>query len=146
MNEYKKQINIRWSDLDPNFHARHSVYYDWGAWMRMSFLAENGLTPLVLIEQKFGPIIFREEALFRKEIHFGEDLSINLKLKKCNANYSRWAMQHEIIKNENTVAAIITVEGAWMDTEKRKLMIPPAGAVALFEHMPRTTDFEWIEK
>lgn len=146
MNEYKKQVNIRWSDLDPNFHVRHSVYYDWGAWMRMCFLTENGLTPQIMIEEKFGPILFREEALFRKEIHFGDDLYINVKIKKCTSNYARWSMVHEIIKNESTVGAIITVDGAWMDTEKRRLMIPPENAVKLFDLIPRTDDFEWIQK
>ena len=27
---YTKPVEIRWSDLDPNFHLRHSVYYDYG--------------------------------------------------------------------------------------------------------------------
>ncbi len=44
MDEFSKLIQIRWSDLDPNFHLRHSVYYDWGAFCRVEFLNEHGLT------------------------------------------------------------------------------------------------------
>jgi acyl-CoA thioester hydrolase len=35
MNQYSKKIDIRWSDIDANFHLRHSVYYDLGAFLRM---------------------------------------------------------------------------------------------------------------
>jgi acyl-CoA thioester hydrolase len=146
MNEYKKEVAIRWSDLDPNFHVRHSVYYDWGAWMRMCFLTEHGLTPQVMTTQQFGPILFREEALFRKEIHFGDQLEINVRIRKCTSNFARWTMVHELTKNGGVTASIITVDGAWIDTIKRRLMIPPENAVKLFELIPRTEDFEWIQK
>ncbi|MFN4150762.1 MAG: acyl-CoA thioesterase, partial [Candidatus Sericytochromatia bacterium] len=67
MNEiFKRQIEIRWSDLDPNFHVRHSVYYDWGAYMRTVLMEKEGLTLKLMQEQNFGPVIFREECLFRK--------------------------------------------------------------------------------
>jgi acyl-CoA thioester hydrolase len=55
-------------------------------------------------------------------------------------------MVHELIKNGEATAAIITVDGAWIDTAKRRLMIPPENAVKLFELIPRTEDFEWIQK
>ena len=60
MQEYSKKIEIRWADLDPNFHVLHSKYYDFGAYCRMSFLTEHGITPAVMIEKNIGPIIFRE--------------------------------------------------------------------------------------
>ena len=65
---FELPLQIRWSDLDPNFHLRHSVYYDWAAMCRMEFLTRNGLTPALMQQMQFGPIIFREEAVFRKEI------------------------------------------------------------------------------
>jgi acyl-CoA thioesterase FadM len=32
---FSKQLSFRWSDLDPNFHVRHSAYYDFGAQHRI---------------------------------------------------------------------------------------------------------------
>ncbi|MBI1782589.1 MAG: thioesterase, partial [Sphingobacteriales bacterium] len=43
--EYSKLVEVRWADLDPNFHVLHSKYYDFGAYIRMSYLTENGITP-----------------------------------------------------------------------------------------------------
>ena len=40
MKDFIKEIQVRWSDLDPNFHLRHSVYYDWGAYCRIEFLEQ----------------------------------------------------------------------------------------------------------
>ena len=146
MTEYKKKVEIRWSDLDPNFHLRHSVYYDWGAFVRMSFLTEHGLTAAVMMQHHMGPILLREEAVFRKEIHFEDSIEINVKISKCTHDIRRWTMVHEIWKNEDKLSAIITVDGAWIDTEKRKLATPPELFRQGFELIPKTENFEWINK
>jgi acyl-CoA thioester hydrolase len=146
MTSYKKRVEIRWSDLDPNFHLRHSVYYDFGAYIRMCFLTENGLGTSVLMQHNLGPILFREECIFKREIHFGDSVSISLALKQCSTTYSRWTMEHEIVKNESILAAIITVDGAWIDTAKRKLTVPSAIVTPTFEKLPRSEDFKWIGK
>jgi len=141
LKEYSKKLEIRWADLDPNFHVLHSKYYDFGAYVRMSFLTEHGLTPVVMIEQHFGLIIFREECVFKKEINFGDDLFMNLMLRRCRPDTSRWTMTHELWKNEKTLAAEITVDGAWMDTKIRKLAIPPEICKSTFDLIPKTEDF-----
>ena len=47
-------LQIRWSGLDPNYHLRHSVYYDWAALCRISFLNEKGLTMPVMQRLRVG--------------------------------------------------------------------------------------------
>jgi len=125
MIDYIKRIEIRWSDLDPNFHLHHSAYYDFGAYSRISFMNEHGLTPQVLSHLHIGPIIFREECVFRKEIKFGDTITINLRVEKAKDDFSRWTMMHEIWKSRDILCAVITLDGAWMDTVKRKLTTPP---------------------
>lgn len=146
MSSYIKTVEVRWSDLDPNFHLRHSVYYDFGAYCRVCFFIDHDLTPAVLTTNHLGPILLREECVFRRELHFGDKVSINLKLMKSNASFSRWTIQHEIIKNENTLSALITVDGAWMDTDKRKIIVPPEFVIPAFEKLPRAADFYWVDK
>lgn len=74
---------------------------------------------------QIGPILFREECVFRKEVRLGDKVTINLEVTKAKKDYSRWTIQHKISKNLDTVAAIITVDGAWLDVVKRKLATPP---------------------
>jgi acyl-CoA thioester hydrolase len=93
----------------------------------------------------FGPIIFREECVFKKEILFGDSITIDLKLIKARKDYSRWSIQHVIQKNDNETAAILTVEGAWINTIERKLTLPPPQAESVFSQMPVAEDFLWLD-
>jgi acyl-CoA thioester hydrolase len=145
MKEFRKEIQVRWSDLDPNFHLRHSVYYDWGAYCRIDFLEQTGLTTEVMHRLHFGPILFREECVFRKEIRLGDKVTINLHIIKAKRDYSRWSIQHTINKNGDTMAAIITVDGAWLDVMKRKLATPPAEVFNTFSQMPVSENFQWLD-
>lgn len=141
MQKYSKKIEIRWADLDPNFHVLHSKYYDFGAYCRMSFLTEHGITTDLMIEKNIGPIIFREECIFKREIKFGDEVEVFLKLSKCNTDASRWSMVHELWMNSKTLAAVITVDGAWIDTKIRKLAIPPQIFRNGFELLQKTENF-----
>ena len=144
MNEYIKEIQIRWSDLDPNFHLRHSVYYDWGAYCRVEFLNQFGLTASVMQQLHIGPILFREECVFRKEVRSGDDVKMNLVLPKSKKDFSRWTIKHNIYKNDDLLCAVITVDGAWINTKERKLASPPEQVFEVFSKMPKTEEFEWI--
>ena len=145
MNEFSRIIQLRWSDLDPNFHIRHSVYYDWGAFVRVEFLNEYGLTSHVMQELKFGPRLFREECIFRKEIRSGDEIRMNLQLHRSKKDFSRWSIQHLITKTDGALCAVLTVDGAWMDVVKRKLSSPPEKVHEVFGRMPKAALFEWLQ-
>lgn len=144
MKEFSRIIQLRWSDLDPNFHVRHSVFYDWGAFCRVEFLNEFGLTSHVMQELKFGPILFREECVFRREIRSGDEIKIDLQLLRSKKDFSRWSIQHQITKADRTLCAVITVDGAWMDVVRRKLSSPPEKVHEVFNKMPKPENFEWL--
>lgn len=145
MENFKKEVQVRWSDLDPNVHLRHSVYYDWGAFCRIAFLDEHTLSAELMQRLQIGPILFREECVFKKEIRLGDKVAINLQILKAKRDFSRWTIQHTVIKNEETIAAILTVDGAWLDTVKRKLATPPAEVFNVFSQMPLSENFQWLD-
>jgi acyl-CoA thioester hydrolase len=141
MNTFQKNIEIRWSDLDPNFHVLHSKYYDFGAYCRMAFMVEHGLTPAYFVKHHFGPIIFREECVFKSEITFGDKVMVSFKMDKVTTDFKKWTLICEIYKNAETLAALITVDGAWMDTVTRKVIIPPENCTHIFHKAPKTETF-----
>jgi acyl-CoA thioester hydrolase len=143
MEKFERPVQIRWADIDPNFHLRHSVYYDWAAMCRLDFLTERGMTPALMQKLHFGPIIFREEAVFRKEIKYDDKVSIDLKLLKSRRDFSRWTIVHELKKNADTLSALVTVDGAWINTIERKLFIPPAEVALAFQQLPLDENFQW---
>jgi acyl-CoA thioester hydrolase len=121
------------------------VYYDWGAFCRVNFLNEQGLSSLVMQELHLGPILLREECVFRKEVRQGDNIVIDLSLLKAKRDFSRWSIQHSVWKNGDTVAAVITVDGAWIDTVKRRLATPLEVVSKSFLAMPMHPDFVWLD-
>lgn len=142
MTSFSKQLSFRWSDLDPNFHVRHSAYYDFGAQHRIEILESLGLTMKVLQTNHFGPILFREECVFRKEIGLSDTIFMHTKISKMRPDASRWSIVHEFKNADDKVCATITVDGAWMDTKLRKIANPtPEIAMKTMNSMPKTADF-----
>ena len=145
MGTFTKEISIRWSDLDPNFHVRHSAYYDFGAQHRIEILESLGLTMKVLQQQHFGPILFREECIFRKEIKLADKITMQTKVSQMRPDASRWSIVHEFINEEGKLCAVITVDGAWMDTKLRKIVDPtPEIAVEAISRFPKSESFTTI--
>jgi len=144
MKEFIKDIQLRWSDLDPNFHLRHSIYYDWGAYCRIEFLREFDVSAALMQQLHFGPILFREECVFKKEIRDGDKITVDIALLKARKDYSRWSIRHQIRKNGDTISSIVTVDGAWIDTIQRKLTLPPPIAEKVFSQMPLDENFQWM--
>ena len=145
MTDFTMPVQIRWADIDQNRHMRHSVYYDYGAMMRMHVLYSQGLTTHKLEELKIGPILFREEAIFKREIKLEDRVTISVELLKSTKDYSRWSLRHQFIKDDGALAAILNLDGAWIDMEKRKLAIPSEFVQHVFEKFPKSPEFEWME-
>jgi acyl-CoA thioester hydrolase len=146
MEKYSEVIQIRWSDIDQNRHLRHSVYYDYGAMVRVDFLSAHGLTSAKMEELKIGPILFREEAIFKRELRLEDQVTIDFEMVKCTNDFSRWSLRHHFIKHDGTLAAILNLDGAWIDIEKRKLTVVSDFVQEVFNAIPKSADFEMIDK
>jgi acyl-CoA thioester hydrolase len=146
MSTFTVKADIRWSDIDPNFHVLHSKYYDYCANARLLICQQYGITMEVIQQTHIGPILFREECVFKRELKFGDEIEIRIQLQKATADFSRWSFVNEIWKNGDTLAAVVTVDGAWLDTVKRKLAVPPEAYQKAFAAMPHVDDFTVITK
>jgi acyl-CoA thioester hydrolase len=78
---------------------------------------------------------------FKRELKFGADVEIRIKLLKATADFSRWSFINEIWKNGDTLAAIVTVDCAWMNSIKRKLATPPESFKKAFAAMPKAENY-----
>jgi acyl-CoA thioester hydrolase len=142
MESYSLPIQVRWSDIDQNRHLRHSAYYDYGATVRIDCFSKHGLTSLKFEELRIGPILFREEAIFKREIKFEDTITVDLAVTKATPDFSRWSIRHHLYKADGTLSAIINLDGAWIDTLKRKLAVPDLFIQNVFENFPKAHDFE----
>jgi acyl-CoA thioester hydrolase len=140
----KHEIQVRWADIDANRHLRHSVYYDYGATVRMNVLSQAGLTTKKLEEFNMGPILFREEAIFRREIVFEDRITLTVELVKATEDYGRWSLRHNFLKADGTLAAMLNIDGAWIDLQKRKLAPANEFIRKIFEEFPKSQDYQLV--
>ena len=143
MNNYEKQIEVRWADADANRHVRHSSYYDYGAHLRIRFFESLGFGNSVLTNLKLGPVIFKEECSFIKELSIDDTIRVNILRGEINKDASRWVLHHEIFNSKGEKSAHLKVEGAWIDLSKRKLTIPPIELANSMLDLPKGEDFSY---
>ena len=145
MNPFEMDVHFRWSDLDPNFHIRHSVYYDLCAQLRTLAFQNIGFSLEFFAKNKIGPVLFREECTFRKELHFGDPVKLKLEAIRLAKDGSRFSIVHYFMRND-VVCATLTIDGAFMNTELRKLTALPEEAIPFLDKIPKAEAFEWVTR
>ena len=63
--DFSLPLQVRWADLDPNGHVRHSVYYDWGAMARLTYLEKHEVGVTWMGRNGIGPVLFRQPRVGR---------------------------------------------------------------------------------
>ncbi len=144
MSEVKYRFRAIWSDLDPNGHMRHTAYNDYAAQARIMYFQEVGMPIQKLMGMKIGPILFREDTRFFKEIRMNEEFEVAFTFSKLRKDGSKWSIRHNIYNSKGELAAKVDVDGAWLDLEKRRTTVPPQELSQLILDSYRSDDFEWI--
>ena len=138
---YEKFYDVRWADLDPNFHMRHTAYNDYAAQVRLNFLEDRGVSLLKMQELNMGPVLFNEHTDFLKEVKPGDKIKVNLLVAAMTPDGRKWRLRHEITRGDGITAAVITVTGGWLHTLQRALVTPPLMMQRMFLDLPKTEDF-----
>lgn len=136
---------VMWSMVDANMHLRHSAYADFAAQARLELLDQLGFTTAKFKEYKIGPILFREELIYLKEVPPNDTITMTCELSKWNEAKGFWSFTQELFRSDGAKAAIIHVDGAWLDLTKRKLAVLPEELNRMFLTVDKTKDFVKVE-
>ncbi|MGM1429126.1 acyl-CoA thioesterase [Sphingobacterium lactis] len=132
---------VLWSQIDANVHLRHSAYADFCAQARSNMLNKMGLSLEEFNRRKIGPILFREELSYFREIGLDERITVTVQITKFNTVNSRFSFRHEIFKENGVRAALVTVDGAWMNIVERKLTPIPEEWKDYVAKIPKAEDY-----
>ena len=141
---YTISFRTIWADFDANKHMRHTAYNDYAAECRIRFFNEYGMSAQKMENHNIGPILFKEETTFYREIKMGEQIKVDLVLMAASKNAERFKMLHRVYKENGVIAAEIKVFIAWIDLVKRKLVSPPKLAITMLNQLDKTVEFEEI--
>lgn len=75
----------------------------------------------------------------------GDPVTIDMKLLKAKRDFSRFTIVHTIKKNPETIAAVLTVDIAWINGVTRKLAVLPEEDRRLFDNGHLAVDFQWLD-
>ncbi len=129
---------IIWAMTDANGHLRHSAYADFAAQARIGALDQVGLTK-AMFKNKIGPILFREELIYYKELHMSDTVKVSAELVKVRSDYSRYSIKSIVYRaSDGQKCAEVNIDGAFLDLEKRKLATLTDELKELFEQLPKT--------
>jgi len=137
-------FHSKWADFDANKHMRHSAYNDYAAECRVRFFMAHNFSVDRFEKENFGPVLFKEETSFLREIKLGEDIKVELFLEGVSKLGERFKLYHRIFKENGVLAAEIKVFGAWIDLEKRKLTKPPLELLSVIDALEKTENYENI--
>tara|TARA_R110000751_G_scaffold146226_1_gene250213 strand:+ start:1224 stop:1703 length:480 start_codon:yes stop_codon:yes gene_type:complete len=143
---YKKDFEIRWSDIDANRHLANSAYINFMSHTRMAFLMENGFGQQEMAKHNIGPVVFYEHMYYFKEVFAGKPVSITLQLKGISEDGMYFEFQHDFYDYKGRNFASCEMMGAWIDLKERKLISLPEELYANLSSLERTEDFKILTK
>jgi len=146
MDEYSKNYEIRWSDIDANGHVNYAAYIDAAGDLRYRFFIAHEFPPERFEHLGIGPIYTTINAHFFREVRMGETVTITYALSGLSPQGARWKVHHDVLKSNGKKAVSIDLEGEILDLSTRKPALPTPELLQTFNMIPRTTDFEVLSE
>lgn len=139
---FKRQFRARWADMDFNAHMCNTAYLDLAADVRMLFFEAHGFTMRNFENLQLGPVVMRDEIVYKREIRLLEPIDVHLLLAGISEDGSRMRLRNVFYKADGRKAASVTSTVGWMDLHQRALVTPPDVLYQAILKMARTEDFE----
>ncbi len=138
---FSKPLFAGWGDMDFNSHMRNTAFLDKAADVRMLFFAENGFAMQEFSRLGIGPVIFKDEIEYLREVRLLEKFEVTLAAAGGAEDGSRFLLRQEFRLDGGRVAARVQSLGGWMDLARRKLTLPPDSLLESMRRLERTEDF-----
>jgi acyl-CoA thioester hydrolase len=142
--EFRQRFVVGWGDLDGNNHMDNTAILDRAADTRFLYFAHHGFPGHRFADERVGPVIVRDELVYRKELRLLDEFTVDLKVVGLSRDGVRFGLQNTFRNAHDEVTAIVTSEGVWFDVDQRKPRSPPAELDAVQRGMPRAEQFREI--
>lgn len=128
--QYQQTFDVRWADLDANRHLRNTAYSDYATHLRFSYLASHGYDQARFGALAIGPVVFREETRFHKEVLASDRITVGMEVLEMTRQ-GKWHIKHPVTRSDGALAAVVDLEGAFFSLTTRRLTRPPEELVTL---------------
>jgi acyl-CoA thioester hydrolase len=133
-----------WKDIDFNQHMKNTAFLEKVDDVRMMFFAENGLLINEFARLRIGPVVFKDEVEYFKEINMLEKIKISIETSGMSEDGTRFIIKNEFFRPDGKMAARITSYGTWIDLDERKVRVPPEKIQMMMKALPKADDYKEI--
>ncbi len=142
MESVSRILCVGWRDADMNGHMRNTAFLDHVNDVRMMFFAQQGFTMAEFARRRIGPVSFRDELEYTRELKLFEEFRLHMELVGASPDESRFKLRNTFARMDGAVCARVTSLGGWFDLQTRKLIVPPEALLAAIQAIPRASEFE----
>lgn len=143
---YKKQFEIRWSDLDANRHLANSAYVNFMSHTRVAFFEDHDFSLSNLAKFDISPVIFYEHIYYFKEAFLGMPITVSLEVTGLSEDGRFFRMEHNFYNHKGENLAHCEILGAWIHLKTRELTGLPEHLLSEMNALPKGTDFKILTK
>ena len=143
---YKKQFEIRWSDVDANSHLANSAYTNFMSHTRMAFFAEYGFSMSEIKKYNLGPVVFYEHMYYFKESFLGAPITVTIEVSGLSEDGMLFMFEHNFYNHKGENLAYCEMQGAWIDLKARKLTGLTVPLLELAQKFPKSKSFKTLTK
>jgi len=143
---YKKQFEIRWSDVDANGHLANSAYTNFMSHTRMAFFGDNGFSMPEIMKHGIGPVVFYEHMYYFKESFIGAPITVTVEVSGLSEDGMLFMFEHNFYNDKGINLAHCEMQGGWIDLKLRKLTTLPNTLLELANIFPKSASFKVLTK
>ena len=143
---YKKQFEIRWSDVDANRHLANSAYVNFMSHTRVAFFEEHGFSLNNLAKFDISPVIFHEHIYYFKEAFLGTPITVSLEISGLSEEGMLFKMEHNFYNPKGENLASCELLGAWINLKTRSLTGLPDHLLKEMQGLPKSADYKILTK
>ena len=143
---YKKEFEIRWSDVDANGRLANSAYTNFMSHARMAFFNEQGFSMPEIRKFNVGPVVFYEHMYYFKESFLGAPITVTIEVSGLSEDGMLFKFEHNFYNEKGENLAYCEMQGAWIDLKVRKLTQLPEELLSLAQKFPKTQSFKKLTK
>jgi len=143
---YKKNFEIRWSDVDANGHLANSAYLNFMSHTRVGFLNENGFSLRELVKHGIGPVVFTEQIHYFKESFLEQKITVTLEVSGLSEDGMFFEFTHNFYDINGKHLATCDILGAWINLKTRRLTTLPEDLKTKMQTFPKVENFKTLTK
>lgn len=138
---FSRTLHVGWGDLDFNGHMRNTAYLDKAGDVRMMYFASHGFSIRDFERLRFGPVVFKDELEYFRELRLLEPIRVTLTLMGLSPDLRKFRLRNEFYRDDGELAVRLDSTGGWLDLATRKLAVPPLALGAALEGLAQDAGF-----